>query len=159
MRFCRDALLKRMNRGFFDMSYVPVSMSGVVDFIAAWCDRRDSRDTQLSRSAASPESHPGGKIVVTGIGNLNAATEPAALVQAPPSLPPEVKSRFSLRFLDPIEEANFRAQREGEHLARCYAGQWHSTDECNRNLGNRNLAVHTIECGEVQWMYPVSYAY
>lgn len=64
--------------------------------------------TRLSHSIPSPESRPDGKIVITYIGTIYAATEPTTLVQALLSLPPEIKSRFSLRFIGHIEEARFR---------------------------------------------------
>ena len=64
--------------------------------------------TRLRRSAPSPEPRPDGKIVVTHIGTVYASTEPTTLVQALQSLPPEVKSRFKLRFIGHIEEPRFR---------------------------------------------------
>ena len=47
--------------------------------------------TRLRRSASSPEPRPGGKILVTYVGTIYASTEPASLVEAVQSLPPEVK--------------------------------------------------------------------
>jgi len=64
--------------------------------------------TRLCRSASSPEPRPDGKIVVTHIGTVYASTEPTMLVEAVQSLPPEVKSRFTLRFIGHIEEPRFR---------------------------------------------------
>ncbi|MGD0859241.1 MAG: glycosyltransferase [Terracidiphilus sp.] len=65
--------------------------------------------TRLLRSLPSPEPRPGGKIVVTYVGSVYASTEPATVVQALQSLPPELKSRFRLRFIGHIEEPRFRA--------------------------------------------------
>ena len=64
--------------------------------------------TRLCSSAPSPEPRLGGRIVVTHIGSVYASTEPTTLVQAVQSLPPEVKSRFKLRFIGHIEEPRFR---------------------------------------------------
>lgn len=64
--------------------------------------------TRLHSSWSLPQPRPDGKIVVTHIGTIYAATEPTALVQAVQLLPPEVKSRFTLRFIGHIEEPRFR---------------------------------------------------
>jgi len=64
--------------------------------------------TRLSRSAPSSESRPNGKIVVTHIGTVYDSTEPTTLVEAVQSLPPEVKSRFTFRFIGHIEEPRYR---------------------------------------------------
>ena len=64
--------------------------------------------TKLRRSAPSQEPRPGGKIVVTHVGTVYASTDPTTLVEAVQSLPPEVKSRFLLRFIGHIEEPRFR---------------------------------------------------
>ncbi len=64
--------------------------------------------TRLHRSAPSPGSHPNGKIIVSHVGTIYASTEPATLVQAVQSLPPEIKSQFILRFIGHIEEPSFR---------------------------------------------------
>ena len=64
--------------------------------------------TRLHRSALSPEPPSDGRIVVTHIGTVYASTEPTTLVEALQSLPPEVKSRFKLRFIGHIEEPRFR---------------------------------------------------
>lgn len=64
--------------------------------------------TRLKRSAPSSDPKPDGKIVVTHIGTVYASTEPTSLIQAVQSLPPEVKSRFTLRFIGHIEEPRFR---------------------------------------------------
>lgn len=64
--------------------------------------------TRLRRSA-TPRAHtPGGKIVVTHIGTLYPSTEPSTLVEAVQTLPPELKSRFTLRFIGHIEEPRYR---------------------------------------------------
>jgi hypothetical protein len=64
--------------------------------------------TRLHRSA-TPRAHaPGGKIVVTHIGTVYPSTEPSTLVEAVQTLPPELKSRFTLRFIGYIEEPRFR---------------------------------------------------
>ncbi len=65
--------------------------------------------TRLVRSAGSPAPpRPDGKILVTYVGTIYASTEPASLVEALQSLPPEVKSRFILRIIGHIEEPRFR---------------------------------------------------
>jgi hypothetical protein len=64
--------------------------------------------TRLRRSAPSAGLRPGGKIVITHIGTVYASTEPTTLIEAVQSLPPEVKSRFTLRFIGHIEEPRFR---------------------------------------------------
>jgi hypothetical protein len=64
--------------------------------------------TRLRRSALSPLPRPDGKIVVSYVGTVYASTEPTTLVQAVLSLPPEVNSRFRLRFIGHIEEPRFR---------------------------------------------------
>lgn len=64
--------------------------------------------TKLRRSAPLPEPRADSSIVVTHVGTLYASTEPATLVEALQSLPPELKSRFKLRFIGHIEEARFR---------------------------------------------------
>jgi hypothetical protein len=64
--------------------------------------------TRLCLSSLPAIPRPGGKIIVTHIGTVYASTEPTALVEAVQSLPPEVKSRFTLRFVGHIEEPRFR---------------------------------------------------
>jgi hypothetical protein len=64
--------------------------------------------TRLRRTALPPPYRTDGKIVVTHIGTVYAATEPTALVEAFQSLPNELKSRFKLRFIGHIEEPRFR---------------------------------------------------
>ena len=65
--------------------------------------------TRLQRSVSSAEPRPDGKIVVTHIGTVYPSTEPTTLVRALQSLPPEVRSKFTLRFIGHIEEPRFRA--------------------------------------------------
>ena len=64
--------------------------------------------TRVRSSAPSLGPRPGGKIIVTHIGTVYASTDPTTLVEAMQSLPPEVKSRFLLRFIGHIEEPRFR---------------------------------------------------
>jgi hypothetical protein len=64
--------------------------------------------TRLRRSALSPEPRPDGKILVTFVGTVYAATEPTTLVQAVQSLPPKLRSRFKLRFIGHIQEPRYR---------------------------------------------------
>ena len=64
--------------------------------------------TRVRRSAPPPGSRPGGRIIVTHVGTVYASTDPTTLVEALQSLPPEVKSRFRLRFIGHIEEPRFR---------------------------------------------------
>lgn len=63
--------------------------------------------TRLHRSTPSPELRPGGRIIVTHVGTVYSSTDPTTLVEAMQSLPPEVKSRFRLRFIGHIEEPRF----------------------------------------------------
>jgi hypothetical protein len=65
--------------------------------------------TRLRCEVPSPGLRPEGKISVTYLGTIYNSSDPTTLVQALESLPPEVKSRFSLRFIGHIEEARFRA--------------------------------------------------
>jgi glycosyltransferase involved in cell wall biosynthesis len=65
--------------------------------------------TKLQRSASPPEPRgEGNKIIVTYVGTVYASTEPTTLVEALQSLPSELKSRFTLRFIGHIEEPRFR---------------------------------------------------
>jgi glycosyltransferase involved in cell wall biosynthesis len=64
--------------------------------------------TRMQTSANSPASRPEGKIIVTYVGSVYTSTEPTTLVQALQSLPPEVASRFKLRFIGHIEEPRYR---------------------------------------------------
>jgi hypothetical protein len=57
-------------------------------------------------SSTAPPSHD--RIVAAYVGTLYGSTEPTTLVEAMQSLPPEVKSRFRLRFIGHIEEPRFR---------------------------------------------------
>jgi len=64
--------------------------------------------TRLQRFASSPAPKGDSKIIVTYVGTVYASTEPTTLVEAFQSLPPDVKSRFRLRFIGHIEEPRFR---------------------------------------------------
>jgi glycosyltransferase involved in cell wall biosynthesis len=64
--------------------------------------------TRIVRTTPSANPRPDGKIIVTHIGTLYAATDPTALIEALQSLPPEVKSRFVLRFIGHIDEPRYR---------------------------------------------------
>jgi glycosyltransferase involved in cell wall biosynthesis len=64
--------------------------------------------TRLRPAAPSPASRRGEKIIVAYVGTVYASTDPTALVQALQSLPPEVRSRFTLRFIGHIEEPRYR---------------------------------------------------
>jgi glycosyltransferase involved in cell wall biosynthesis len=64
--------------------------------------------SRLRRFISLPEAPPDRKIIVTHVGTVYTSTEPTSLVQALQSLPPEIKSRFSLRFIGHIEEPRFR---------------------------------------------------
>jgi glycosyltransferase involved in cell wall biosynthesis len=65
-------------------------------------------DSTRLRAASTPVYRPGEKIVATYVGTVYGSTEPTTLVQAMQSLPPEVKSRFKLRFIGHIEEPRYR---------------------------------------------------
>ena len=62
--------------------------------------------TRLLRSSLSPVSPHDGKIIVTYVGTIYAATEPGTLIQAMQSLPPEIRSKFKLRFIGHIQETS-----------------------------------------------------
>jgi hypothetical protein len=64
--------------------------------------------TRLETSSRKPASQPGGKIIVTYVGSVYTSTEPTTLVQALQSLPPEIKSRYTFRFIGHIEEPRYR---------------------------------------------------
>ncbi len=64
--------------------------------------------TRLRNTTPSPERRSSGKVVVTHIGTVYASTEPTTLVEAVQSLPSEIKSRFTFRFIGHIEEPRFR---------------------------------------------------
>jgi glycosyltransferase involved in cell wall biosynthesis len=64
--------------------------------------------TRLRHSSSPPKQRSGEKIVASYVGTVYGSTEPTTLVEALQSLPPEVKSRFKLRFIGHIEEPRFR---------------------------------------------------
>jgi glycosyltransferase involved in cell wall biosynthesis len=64
--------------------------------------------TRLQFSTPSVGPRADGKIIVTYVGTVYASTEPTTLVQALQSLPAEVKSRFTLRFIGHVEEPRYR---------------------------------------------------
>jgi hypothetical protein len=64
--------------------------------------------TKLSASAPSSGPRLNGIITVTYVGTVYSSTEPTTLIQALKLLPPEVKSRFKLRFIGYIEERRYR---------------------------------------------------
>jgi len=64
--------------------------------------------TRIVRATPTANPRPNGKIIVTHIGTLYAATDPTELIEALQSLPPEVKSRIALRFIGHIEEPRYR---------------------------------------------------
>ena len=64
--------------------------------------------TRLPPAGPASAKPPGSKIVVTYLGSVYASTEPTVLVEALQSLPAEIKSRFTLRFIGHIEEPRYR---------------------------------------------------
>lgn len=64
--------------------------------------------TRLRPSPPSPAPDPGGKIIVAYVGTIYPSTDPSALVRALLSLPPEIRARFTLRFIGHIEEPRYR---------------------------------------------------
>jgi glycosyltransferase involved in cell wall biosynthesis len=64
--------------------------------------------TRLRTSTPAPGPRPGGKIIVTYVGTVYSSTEPTTLVQALQSLPPDVKSQYTFRFIGHIEEPRYR---------------------------------------------------
>ena len=64
--------------------------------------------TRLRVSASAQRPEPDGAITLTYVGSVYTSTEPSTLVQALQSLPPEVKSRFKLRFVGHIEYPRYR---------------------------------------------------
>jgi glycosyltransferase involved in cell wall biosynthesis len=64
--------------------------------------------TRLRSTNLSPGQGTSDKILATYVGSLYTSTEPSTLVQALESLPPEIKSRFKLRFIGHIEAASYR---------------------------------------------------
>jgi glycosyltransferase involved in cell wall biosynthesis len=65
--------------------------------------------TRLHRSTASSDIHRNGKIVVTYVGTVYPSCEPTVLVKALQTLPPDIRSRFTLRFIGHIEEPRYRS--------------------------------------------------
>jgi glycosyltransferase involved in cell wall biosynthesis len=66
----------------------------------------DSTRLVSQRNARAPRAD--NKIVVSFVGTIYGSSEPTSLVEAVQSLPPEVKSRFRLRFIGHVEEPRFR---------------------------------------------------
>ena len=64
--------------------------------------------TRLIRGGLSSNLRTDRKMIVTYVGTVYSSTEPTLLVAALQSLPPEVKSRFTLRFIGHIEEPRYR---------------------------------------------------
>lgn len=64
--------------------------------------------TRLTRSVNSSKPRTDSKIVITYVGTVYASTEPTTFVEAIQSLPPEIRSQFTLRFIGHIEEPRFR---------------------------------------------------
>jgi glycosyltransferase involved in cell wall biosynthesis len=64
--------------------------------------------TRLNTTKPSNDPRTSDRILVTYVGSLYTSTEPSTLVQALESLPPEIKSRFKLRFIGHIEAASYR---------------------------------------------------
>lgn len=64
--------------------------------------------TRLVRFAPPSSPRSDQKILVTYVGTVYASTEPTTVVKALESLPPDLKSRFLLRFIGHIEEPRFR---------------------------------------------------
>jgi glycosyltransferase involved in cell wall biosynthesis len=63
--------------------------------------------TRIVKSGSS-SPHSGGKIIVTYVGTIYTSTEPTSFVEALRGLPPEVKSRFTFRFIGHVEEPRYR---------------------------------------------------
>ncbi len=64
--------------------------------------------TRIVKSSSTDEQPAGGKIIVTYVGSVYTSTEPTALVEALKGLQPDVRSRFTLRFIGHIEEPRYR---------------------------------------------------
>jgi glycosyltransferase involved in cell wall biosynthesis len=64
--------------------------------------------SRLRPLLASSVSRLEGKIIVAYVGTIYPSTDPTALVEALLSLPAEVRSRFTLRFIGHIEEPRYR---------------------------------------------------
>jgi glycosyltransferase involved in cell wall biosynthesis len=65
-------------------------------------------ETRVVRSELAQNRRPGCKVTVTYLGSIYGSTEPSMLVNAMQSLPAEVKSQFTLRFIGHIEEPRYR---------------------------------------------------
>jgi glycosyltransferase involved in cell wall biosynthesis len=65
-------------------------------------------DATRVRAGIAPADRSSDKIVATYVGTVYGSTEPTTLVEAMQALPPEVKSRFKLRFIGHIEEPRYR---------------------------------------------------
>ncbi len=64
--------------------------------------------TRIIKSAAPSGPHPGNKIVVTYVGSVYTSTEPGSFVEALKGLAPEIKARYTFRFIGHIEEPRYR---------------------------------------------------
>lgn len=64
--------------------------------------------TRMRRLNSSQSLRSGEKIVILYLGSIYGSTEPTTLVRALQSLPQDVKSRFTLRFIGRFEEPRFR---------------------------------------------------
>lgn len=64
--------------------------------------------TRIVKSVPASGPHSGSKIIVTYVGSVYTSTEPTSLVEALQGLPPEIKSRYTLRFIGHIEEPRYR---------------------------------------------------
>ncbi|MGA1983724.1 MAG: glycosyltransferase [Acidobacteriaceae bacterium] len=64
--------------------------------------------TRTHRSEPAQTLGPDRKIIITYVGTVYTSTEPTLLAEALQSLPPEVKSQFTLRFIGHIEEPRYR---------------------------------------------------
>jgi glycosyltransferase involved in cell wall biosynthesis len=64
--------------------------------------------TRLQASPRASGLRTPGRIVVTYVGSIYTSTEPTSFVQALQSLPPEIKSRYTFRFIGHVEEPRYR---------------------------------------------------
>jgi hypothetical protein len=64
--------------------------------------------TRVHSYGTSTAPQRGERIVITYLGSIYGSTEPTTLVRALESLPADVRSRFTLRFIGHIEEPRFR---------------------------------------------------
>jgi Glycosyltransferase Family 4 len=64
--------------------------------------------TRVRSYATATAPQRGEKIVITYLGSIYGSTEPTTLVRALESLPSDLRSRFTLRFIGHIEEPRFR---------------------------------------------------